>query len=62
VAHRRIGQVLIREGLVTAAQLREMLELQATQDRLWQRGATSPPSAAMSLTATCLARVGRLHP
>ena len=29
--------MLIRQGLITAAQLRELLELKATQDRAWQR-------------------------
>jgi hypothetical protein len=29
--------VLIRQVLITTAQLRELLELQATQDRAWQQ-------------------------
>jgi cellulose synthase (UDP-forming) len=34
---RRIGGILIRQGLLTAAELDGLLDLQATSDRAWQR-------------------------
>ncbi len=34
---RRIGQVLVEHGLITANQLRQLLDLQATADRPWLR-------------------------
>jgi hypothetical protein len=34
---RRIGSILIRKGLLTAAELDGLLDLQATSDRAWQR-------------------------
>jgi cellulose synthase (UDP-forming) len=37
VAQRRIGEILVRQRLITAGQLRELLDLQATQDGPWQR-------------------------
>jgi hypothetical protein len=35
--HRRVGDILVRERLITPAQLRELLDMQATQDGPWQR-------------------------
>ncbi|HEY6797489.1 MAG TPA: hypothetical protein VI248_22675, partial [Kineosporiaceae bacterium] len=34
---RRIGEILIRQGLLTQGQLDSLLDLQATDDRPWQR-------------------------
>jgi hypothetical protein len=36
-AHRRIGEVLVARGLITDAQLRDLLDLQATGDGAWER-------------------------
>lgn len=35
--HRRIGEVLVAQGALTNAQLRELLDLQATSDTAWMR-------------------------
>ncbi|MGY2082557.1 glycosyltransferase family 2 protein [Blastococcus sp. SYSU DS0539] len=37
VRHRRIGEVLVAQGLLTSAQLRDLLDLQATRDEAWTR-------------------------
>ncbi|WP_197537386.1 glycosyltransferase family 2 protein [Modestobacter italicus] len=37
VGSRRIGQVLVAQGLLTRAQLRELIDLQATSDAAWTR-------------------------
>ncbi len=34
---RRIGQVLVQQGVITATQLRELLDIQATSDAAWMR-------------------------
>jgi hypothetical protein len=37
LANRHLGGILVERGLITAVQLRELLDLQATEDRPWQR-------------------------
>lgn len=37
LGHRRVGEVLVAQGLLTPAQLRDLLDLQATRDEAWLR-------------------------
>jgi hypothetical protein len=37
VGHRRVGELLVSEGVLTPRQLRELLDLQATRDDAWLR-------------------------
>lgn len=37
VGQRRIGEILVRQRLIGAGQLRELLDLQVSEDRPWQR-------------------------
>jgi hypothetical protein len=60
--HRRIGEVLIAQGALTNAQLRDLLDLQATRDEAWTRIgdlAVSEGHVTPAQLATALGTPGR---
>ena len=58
--HRRVGQVLVAQGVLTVVQLRELLDEQATADQAWTRlgdlavarGLDSPEQLTTALLVT----------